>query len=93
MKKNVFAYTGVHFGVCRINTKYDKKASMWSVMANISFRATKVMKDGLCYVIPQEGINQLTGRYKVAVAKAIENPTIENIMHAHELYGMTVEVA
>ena len=93
MKKNVFAYTGVHFGVCHLNTKYNKKASMWSVMANASFSATRVLKNGLAYSIPQEGINQLNGQLKIAVRKAVESPTLQNLQHAFELYGVTVEVA
>ena len=93
MKKNVFAYTGVHYGVYHVNTKFNRKASLWSVMANASFSATRVLKNGLTYSIPQEGINQLTGRFKVAVERAVKEPTIENLMHAYELYGVTVEVA
>lgn len=93
MKKNVFAYTGVHYGVCRINTKYNNKASMFGVMNNAHFGGTKVQKNGYLFEVPEAGINQLTGMFKVAVKKAIECPTLANIMHAYEQYGMTATLA
>jgi hypothetical protein len=91
--KKAFTYTGIHFGTARINTKQNKKASVFAVMANVGFGAVNMVKNGLRFSIPQEGINQLNGRLKIAVKKAIEEPTVQNLQHAFELYGVTVELA
>jgi hypothetical protein len=91
--KKAFTYTGLHFGTVRINTKQSKKASVYAVMANIGFGAVSIVKNGYRFAVPQEGINQLNGQLKIAVKKAVESPTLQNLQHAFELYGVTVELA
>lgn len=91
--KKAFSYTGLHFGTARVNTKQSKKASVYAVMANARFGAVSIVKNGYRFVIPQKGINQLSGQLKLAVKKAIESPTLQNLQHAFDMYGVTVELA